>query len=49
MSKKQARQLVLVLSAQRVPFTLSRKDSTYVIQFPQGHALEIARAIGDAS
>ena len=46
MTKAQARQLILVLSAKRIPFRLRREQSSYIVAFDQRHVAQIALAIG---
>jgi len=46
MTKSQARLLVIVLSAHRIPFTIRREGSAYIVAFNLDHAETVATAIG---
>lgn len=46
MIRTQARLLVLVLAAKRIPFQIKRQGSLYSIAFPQADVMAVQRAIG---
>jgi hypothetical protein len=46
MTKRYARQLILVLVAHHVPYKLSRDGSGYIVAFAQHYVARIQQAIG---
>jgi hypothetical protein len=46
MTKLQARMLLLVLVAKRIPFTLKRDGSHYVISFDMRESQRVIEAVG---
>lgn len=46
MTRNNARQLILVLLAHRIPFTVSRDVTGYVIGFQQSYVRIVQQAIG---
>lgn len=46
MTRAQARLLIRVLTAQKIPFTFRRENSSYIVAFGDGYANIVARSIG---
>ena len=47
MTKSEARKLILVLSQMRISFTLTRKDSLFIIAFDMNNRARVARSLGN--
>lgn len=47
MTRKLTRQLVILLSAKRIPFKIKREGSLYTISFDQTYLLLVKQALGE--